>query len=95
MAQLAYADNLSAYHKLDKVKGIQYAYKIRVSDDGYYFCEGYALANGHKLTTWLYVADDFSDALSDATRSYLLREMKPMAEFALTQLVQLYHQNFG
>ena len=54
-----------------------------------YFCYGYAMASGVKLTDWGYSALDTDDAYSQETKDYLIRELKPSVRTQLQHLTRI------
>ena len=77
------------YVFIAKEAGIHYAYQIIQRGQDYY-CEGYALCNGVKLTDWRYIALSLNEAHEQMTKDYLLREMRPMAVHTLKHLATSY-----
>jgi len=79
----------SAYHKIKLgERGVNYAMRVVQTEWGYR-CEGYALCNGIKIAEWNYEAVDFAEAVSEQTKDYLYREMRPMVVTALRGLYQV------
>lgn len=72
--------------KIGYENGVYFTMEVYKMADGLYRCYAYAMASGCKITDWQYIALDETDAYSQLTRDYLLRELKPLA---LTQLKHL------
>jgi putative NIF3 family GTP cyclohydrolase 1 type 2 len=74
--------------RIAQENGVNFTMEVYKTEDGYYRSYGYAMVNGVKVADWQHYETEKTEAYSQETKDYLIRELRPMVRQQLIFMKQ-------